>query len=170
MLTAESPNMFCGYWSTEKLWLKPRTLLLFCVSYTCHPGSHTAQQILLVLPSVTAALERWLQTQDDNQNTQTCRYKHRYTHWTKEVTTKRWASRWSCWLSSNSKELTMLGTQAQDSNDVSLVLPRVIQQKLPLPLWVPQTNMKSVEFYVSLIHETTPEWLRTLFYTYLFYT
>lgn len=42
----------------EKLWLKSRTLLLFCVPYTCHSGSHTVQQLLLVLPSVSAALGR----------------------------------------------------------------------------------------------------------------
>ena len=42
----------------KKLWLKSRTLLLFCVSYTCHSGSHTVLQILLVLPSVSAALGR----------------------------------------------------------------------------------------------------------------
>ena len=40
-----------------------------------------------------------------------------------------------------------------------------IQQKLPIPPWAPKTPMKSVESYISLIHETTPEQLRTLFYT-----
>lgn len=58
ILVAVSPNIFFSYWSTQNFWLKSRTLLLLSVSYTCHFGSHSIQQTLLVLPSVNTTLGR----------------------------------------------------------------------------------------------------------------
>ena len=112
-LTAESPSTFCGFWSTEKsfgsnqehccsfVFLTHATLAVTLFSSYCWCSHLSVQR-----------WEEWLQIRDDNQNTQIRTYKHRHTRWTGEVTTTRWASRWSCseccCLSSNSKELTVL--------------------------------------------------------------
>lgn len=58
ILVVVSPNIFFSYWSTQNFWLKSIILLLLCVSYTCHFGSHSIQQTLLVLPSVNTTLGR----------------------------------------------------------------------------------------------------------------
>lgn len=64
-MTTQSSNTFLSYWSTENLWLKSRTLLLLCVSYTSLWQS-TVQQTLLVPPSVNVTLT--MELQDDTQN------------------------------------------------------------------------------------------------------
>lgn len=86
-LTAESPNTFCGYWSTEKsfgsnqehccsfVFLTHVTLAVTLFYRYCW-CSHLSVQLW----------EEWLQIQDDNQDTQICTNKHRYTRWTREVT------------------------------------------------------------------------------------
>lgn len=48
---------FFQFLVNREFWLKSRTLLLLCVSYTCHIGSQSVQQTL-VPPSVNVTLGR----------------------------------------------------------------------------------------------------------------
>lgn len=145
ILTAESPNTFFSYWSTESLWLKSRALLLFCVSYTCHFGSHSVQQTLLVLPSVSAALGRetaapgWQSEHRGQGSTCACGQ----TDQTRGVTTKGWVSRWSHWQKSTSKELPMLGIQARGSDMFHLFSSELLSRNAS-SLLTPRKELQSL--------------------------